>query len=227
MENTQVLTFNIPGHSGLSAVLTSVENPAAIFVMGHGSGGRLDTPLMQAIATACAKVDIACLRFNYPYSAQDEYQPFTDMPVDPDAILLETIDAALDLGRSIMPRAKIILGGHSMSGLYATYLDTTTSLGIDGLVCLGYPRKDLPERSEHLSQLASPLLVIQGSKDRLGTEQEITEMLWAIDPPAQLDWIKGASHAFTQDNLSREQTSAQIADNIQRFVLKLDERYDL
>lgn len=70
--------------------------------------------------------------------------------------------------------------------------------GVDGLVCLGYPfhPPGRPEktRTEHLAALATPTLVVQGTRDSFGTFDDVAG--YALSPAIRLAWMEDGDHSF-------------------------------
>lgn len=212
------LRFKSPGGGTLPAILTRPDATDALFVLGHGSGSTIHVPFMAALSDALSHLSVATLRFEYPYSAAPDFVPFSDMPVDQDPVLIDTIRAALDLGRTHLPGVTTLVGGHSMSGHLATVTDAEAALSADGLVALGYPSKGNPERSAHLTATTAPLLIVQGTVDALGPRDEITDLARPLGCRARVVWIDGASHGFAVEGRSLDDVAVEIADAIRAFV---------
>ena len=71
-------------------------------------------------------------------------------------------------------------------------------VGVAGVVCLGYPfhPPGKPERlrTAHLETLKTPTLIVQGTRDRLGTEGEVA--IYALSPSIELAWMGDGDHSF-------------------------------
>lgn len=219
MPKTKELSFSIPSGDKISALLQQPVNSVGLFVLGHGSGSNMRVPLMEGLSNALFDLQVATLRFNYPYSEKPSFVPFTNMPVDSDEILIETIRAALDLSKSEEIGVPVFVGGHSISGLMATRADAKQALPADGLICLGYPRKGDPARSIHLEQISQPMLFIQGTQDTLGTRVEISEMIEMLGDKALVNWIEGATHIFQVDGCDIRNVVSDIAKHIHHHII--------
>jgi predicted alpha/beta-hydrolase family hydrolase len=70
--------------------------------------------------------------------------------------------------------------------------------GAMGLVCLGYPfhPPGRPQRLrvEHLRELRTPALIVQGSRDSLGSRDEVTA--YELSPRVRVAWIEDGDHSF-------------------------------
>lgn len=215
---TEEISFQTQSGDELPALLTHPAEADTLFVLGHGSGSTIHVPLMGLLSDALSSLRIASLRFEYPYSSKPDFVPFSDMPVDEDPILIETVRAALKIGLQCCPRLKMVIGGHSMSGLMATYADAANTLQVDGIISLAYPRKGDPSKSRHLSDTVAPLLFIQGTDDALGTRAEIEEMTHQLGDRAVLHWIEGATHGFSVEGRKLSQVASEIAKTVRKFV---------
>lgn len=173
---------------------------------------------MIAMSEALSRLRIATLRFEYPYSSDPNFIPFTDMQVDGDEVLIETVKAAFEFGQKSCPELKVLIGGHSISGLVATYADAEVPLQAAGIVCLGFPRKGDPARSQHLVNTSVPLLFVQGTKDTFGRQSEIEQMVRPLGDRASLKWIEGATHVFSIEGQSLNQVAGEIAKAVRIFA---------
>jgi predicted alpha/beta-hydrolase family hydrolase len=91
------LKFKVPLSGQVSGILTCPDNADAIYVLGHGSGSNMRVPFMEGLAESLARLGIATLRFEYPYSDKPDFVPYTDMPMDSEDVLIGTVRAALEL----------------------------------------------------------------------------------------------------------------------------------
>ena len=75
-----------------------------------------------------------------------------------------------------------------------------------GLACLGYPfhppGQPAKLRTAHLENLATPALIIQGTRDPFGSREEVPR--YRISPTIHIEWLQG------QHSLSGPQLSALI-----------------
>ncbi|MEH6404410.1 MAG: alpha/beta family hydrolase [Sneathiella sp.] len=219
MPTTKELSFNIPSGDTVSAILRQPVKSVGLFVLGHGSGSTMRVPLMAELSEALFELNVATLRFQYPYSGQSEFVPFTDMPMDSDEVLIETIRAALDLANIESGENPTYIGGHSVSGLMTTRADSDQPLPADGIICLSYPRKGDPSRSKHLALTSLPILIIQGTEDTLGTPAEISEMVEMLGEKASLKWIEGAGHVFQVKDRDIRTVTSNIARHIHDHII--------
>ncbi len=127
----------------------------------------------------------------------------------------------------------LLIGGKSMGGRIASQIaaapehgstDAAPAVNVAGLVLLGYPlhppgRPD-KMRDAHLPRISTPTLVVQGSRDSFGTEDELRAVL-AQMPSAQLHIVEGGDHSLNIRRTSappREEIHAAVMDEIVRWV---------
>jgi hypothetical protein len=71
-------------------------------------------------------------------------------------------------------------------------------LGVDGLLCLGYPfhPPGRPERTRtaHLETLRTPTLICQGERDPFGSRDEVGG--YRLSGSIRLVWIADGEHSF-------------------------------
>ena len=86
-------------------------------------------------------------------------------------------------------------------------------VGAAGLLCLGYPfhPPGKPERlrTAHLETLRTPGLIVQGTRDRLGSEEEVSK--YALSPAIELAWMEDGDHSFEP----RKKSGRTIEQNLE------------
>ncbi len=82
--------------------------------------------------------------------------------------------------------------------------------GVAGLVCLGYPfhPPGRPEklRTEHLENLRTRALFVQGTRDPFGTEEEVAG--YKLSPRIVFHWLPDGDHSW-KPRASSGRTEAQ------------------
>ena len=169
-----------------------VDGPAeaALTVaLAHGAGAPMDSPFMTEVAQGVAAHGVRVARFEFPYMAARRVDG-RRRPPNPQARLLEiwrTVIAALG-------PANLVIGGKSMGGRMASMIADETR--VRGLICLGYPfhppgRPD-KLRTAHLESLATPTLIVQGTRDPFGIRAEVER--YALSPAIRVAWIEDGDH---------------------------------
>lgn len=171
-----------------------VDGPAdgrATIVLAHGAGAPMDSPFLARVAAGLAGAGLRVVRFEFPYMAAR--RAGRRPPPDRQPVLIETwrsVIAALGGGRSL------VIGGKSLGGRIASLV--ADEAGVRGLVCLGYPfhPPGKPERLRvaHLERLRTPTLVLQGTRDPLGSREDVAG--YALSPAIRIVWLEDGDHSF-------------------------------
>ena len=146
------------------------ENAKKTVVLAHGAGASMDSEFLKVFAEGLAANGLRVARFEFPYMAKRRIDGKRRPP--------DRMDVLLAAYRHIvcaMQAETLIVGGKSMGGRVASMI--ADDLEAAGLVCLGYPfhPPGKPEklRTQHLQNLITPSLFLQGERDPLGTRGEI------------------------------------------------------
>jgi predicted alpha/beta-hydrolase family hydrolase len=100
---------------------------------------------------------------------------------------------------------RLVVGGKSMGGRIASQVvagEEKESFidDVAGLVFLGYPLhppgQSTKLRVEHLVHVRKPMLFVQGTRDALGTPEEIHPHIKDLRPAAKIFQIEGGDHSF-------------------------------
>jgi predicted alpha/beta-hydrolase family hydrolase len=166
-----------------------------IVTLAHGAGAGMEHSFMVNLAKSLANLNIATLRFNFPFIQQKKRRP--DVP----AVAHKTIEAAIGLAEKLLPGVPLFVSGKSFGGrMSSQYLSmNNANRNITGIIFYGFPLhpagKPSVERAEHLKKLSLPMLFLQGTRDELATLSLIESVCSSL-PNAKLITIDGADHAF-------------------------------
>lgn len=120
---------------------------------------------------------------------------------------------------ALEPRAPLFLGGKSMGARVAAQLADASS--VRGVVAVGYPfhPPGRPEllRVAHLATLRTPCLIIQGTRDRFGSPDEVAA--YPLSPAVRLHWIEAGDHSLEPPGRSAR-TLAQNLEDAAREILR-------
>jgi len=161
-------------------------------VLAHGAGAAMDSPFMNVMAEGLAGAGIRVARFEFRYM-QRHREIGQRKPPDGAAHLRgHWISVIEHLGGA----GKLVIGGKSMGGRIASML--ADELGARGLVCLGYPfhPPGRPDRlrTAHLATLETPTLIVQGTRDSLGSQEEIAN--YELSSAIRLTFLEDGDHSF-------------------------------
>ena len=161
-------------------------------LLAHGAGAPMDSPFMNAIAESVSGAGIEVIRFEFEYMAKRR-EDGTRRGPDRVPKLIARFKEVLGL---VGPAAEVVIGGKSMGGRIASMI--ADEVGAAGVVCLGYPFHPTgkPERlrTAHLVTLKTPTLIVQGTRDRLGSEEEVAA--YTLSPSVELAWMADGDHSF-------------------------------
>jgi predicted alpha/beta-hydrolase family hydrolase len=181
---------------------------------------------LNASAGALAAAGLRIARFEFDYMAARRGAGTRKPPPRAEMLRSEYVAAidALD-GAGLM-----VIGGKSMGGRVASMVaDKLNAAGkIAGLLCLGYPfhpvGKPDQQRTAHLADLRTPTLIVQGTRDPFGTQEEVEsyalsnliDMLWLEDGDHDLKPRKSMSGVTAADHL------AAMADRVAAWTRTLE-----
>ena len=167
----------------------------------------MDSAFMNSFSAKLTEKGVGVVRFEFPYMEQRRHGG-SKRPPDKQDILLATWKKLLLQLQSDPLYSDIdsyFLGGKSMGGRMATLvlnelleMNAFLHSKIKGVVCLGYPfhPSGKPEklRTAHLPELKKPLLVIQGTRDALGNQDEV--MTYPLGDNTTIEWLEDGDHDF-------------------------------
>ena len=162
--------------------------------LAHGAGAGMHHSFMVALAQLLSEQAITTLRFNFPFAENKKGRP------DTPAVAHQTIEAAIVKAQKLFPGLPLFVAGKSFGGrMTSQYMAAHPNDAIKGIIFYGFPLhapgKPSIERAEHLKDVKSPMLFLQGSRDEFATWKLIEKVTSAL-PLAELIKIEGANHGF-------------------------------
>ena len=127
---------------------------------------------------------------------------------------------------------KVVLIGKSMGSRVSCHVSLEDGVAVDGIVCLGYPlqaqgRRVRGTRDEVLRELRSPVMFVQGTRDRMCPIRSLDAIRQDLDVPNYIHVVEGGDHSLivrkTQlDELGKKQEDLDRAavDAIKAFLDK-------
>lgn len=193
--NSQAVSLQVsPTIGNVSAEYFVPEKAIAIVTLSHGAGAGMNHPFMVALATALAELNIGTVRFNFPFIENKKRRP--DLPV----AAHKTVEAAVNHAHESFPSLPLFASGKSFGArMTSQYLALHPNESVKGIIFYGFPlhpaKKPAIERAEHLKNVKTPMLFLQGTRDELATI-DLIESVCSSLPEATLVKIEGADHAF-------------------------------
>ena len=170
---------------------------------------------MSRVARGAAAVRFRVARFEFPYMAARRTGGRRGAPDRPPVLRqtwLDAIAAIRALGGGA--DAPLVNGGNSLGGRIASMVADES--GVAGLVCLGYPfhPPGRPEklRTEHLENLRTRALFVQGTRDPFGTEEEVAG--YKLSPRIVFHWLPDGDHSWKPRASSGRTEAQNLEDGI-------------
>lgn len=189
------------------------KSAANTVVLAHGAGAPMDSEFMNFFAASLAAEGFRVARFEFPYMIKRR-EDGKRRPPDRAPVLLETyLKIAAELGPE-----NLIVGGKSMGGRIASMI--SDEAGVAGLVCLGYPfyppGKPDKLRTEHLTDLKTPALILQGERDPFGKRDEVAG--YGLSKAIKVGFLPDGDHDLKPRKASGLTRDENWADAIGRMV---------
>ncbi len=161
-------------------------------VLAHGAGAPMRSAFLVAVARGVAAGGSRVVRFEFPYMRARRAGGARGAP-DREPVLRESWLTTIE---SLGGGSRLVVGGKSLGGRIASMV--ADEAGVAGLVCLGYPfhPPGKPERlrTRHLEALATPALIVQGTRDPFGSREEVAR--YRLSPSIRIAWIEDGDHSF-------------------------------
>lgn len=178
----------------VSFLFDGPEEARTTILLAHGAGAPMDSASMNATAKALAAAGLRVARFEFAYMAarrSGQRKP----PPRAETVIPEYVLAVDELGPTTGP---LVIGGKSMGGRVASMAADRLfdARRIAGLLCLGYPfhppGKPAQLRTKHLADLHTPTLIVQGTRDEFGTQDEVAG--YALSKAIEVLWLPDGDH---------------------------------
>jgi len=193
--------------------------PWAQLFLAHGAGAGWDHPWLNTMAQHLSEQGVWVRRLEFPY-AQQMRETGRCRPPQPVAQLQHYFAELLSLQRK--ENLPCFVGGKSMGGRVAAILAAAeASAAVRGVVAFGYPfhpvRKPESLRLAPLQQSKAPVLVVQGTRDAFGAQDEV--LGYALNGNVELVWLEDGDHDFkprkasglTQPELMKQAAFAAVS----------------
>tara|TARA_Y100000590_G_C15637454_1_gene983552 strand:+ start:478 stop:1116 length:639 start_codon:yes stop_codon:yes gene_type:complete len=199
--------------------LIGSEKSRWTLVLSHGAGAStasdfFDKFSMRLVEKGKKVGGIRLAIFDFPYmrktiSTGRRYFP-DPMPKLQEAYLKVIDELNVEVGR-------LLIGGKSMGGRVASMVVERSNAS--ALVCLGYPfhPKKQPDkhRTAHLKTISVPTLICQGTRDPLGSLEEVTQ--YHLSSFIELVWLPDGDHDF----MPRKRSGHTFGENLDKAVAEI------
>ncbi len=161
-------------------------------VLAHGAGAGMRSPFMQAVAEGLGARGLSVVRFEFPYMAERSTGRSRRGPGRAELLTGSFMQVLAQLGGA----ERFVIGGKSMGGRIASMI--ADEVGARGLLCFGYPfhppGKPAALRTAHLRALRAPALIVQGTRDSMGTREDVSS--YALASSIRVLWIEDGDHSL-------------------------------
>jgi predicted alpha/beta-hydrolase family hydrolase len=194
-ENIQLESFSKPLDPPVRGFLHRPETASGdALILTHGAGGNAQAPLLRALAETFAAAGFIVLRCDLPFRQVRSFGP----PGPGDAARDRTglKNAVAEMKKLVT--GKVFLGGHSYGGRQASMLCAEEPDLVSALLLLSCPlhppRRPEQQRTQHLPDLRTPTLFVQGTRDPFGSIEEVQRAIKMIPAKTRLLTIEGVGH---------------------------------
>ena len=203
-DESEPLTVQVNDKEAVTALLypaAKKDRAGLTVLLGHGAGANQTSGFMRMFAKGLAARGLDVMTFNFIYMEQGRSVP--DQKPKLEACYRAVIEATLKHKK--LKKNRLVVGGKSMGGRIASQVmageeKETFADDVVGLVFLGYPLHPPGNparlRVEHLEHIGKPMLFVQGTRDALGTPDEIHPFIKNLRPAATIYSIEGGDHSF-------------------------------
>jgi len=192
-------------------------------VLAHDTKGTFQDPLLVHLHEQLTERRCLCLRFNFPFAEAGKTR------ADPVHVLRRAYRAAVAaLGRdpSAAP-AHLFIGGIGLGARAAADV-AAARLRVDGLIFLGFPlhppnRPDEAQADE-LYRAVSPMLFVQGTRDRSCDLDALQRVLTRVGAPTALHVCREADHqlrVLKKSGRSEEEIRAEVQGVVDAWIQKV------
>jgi predicted alpha/beta-hydrolase family hydrolase len=156
-------------HGTARAHLHRADDPMAAVVLGHGAGGGVGAPDLEAATNAALSEGVSVALVEQPYRVAGRRSPAPARQLD------AAWTAAVDhLVAGELRELPVIVGGRSLGARVACR--TVEGTDAVAVLCLAFPlqpprrsgKSPSPSRLEELDEIKVPMLVVQGESDQFG-----------------------------------------------------------
>jgi predicted alpha/beta-hydrolase family hydrolase len=183
-----------------------------VILFAPGAGLPSSSPWMTAWAQRLGALgDVE--RFDYPYVLEGRKRP------DRLPKLVAHHHAHADDARR--PGAPLVLAGKSMGSRVGCHV--SLEMPVDALVCFGYPLAATGDvqklRDQVLLDLRTPILFVQGTRDKLCPLALLDDVRRRMTAPSALHVVEGGDHSLrVTKRYDQQAADAAILEAVARFL---------
>ncbi|ETX11489.1 hydrolase [Marinomonas ushuaiensis DSM 15871] len=185
------------------------------FYLAHGAGAGHSNAFLNALGVAISKqMNQNIIPVTFAYMEEQQIKS-KKRPPPPFKNLVP------EFANNIKNEEACIVAGKSMGGRVATQLSSLSM--VKAIVCFGFPfypaGKPEKNRLSFLDNLQVPCLIIQGTRDQLGSYDWVSQQ--SLPNNVKVIWVEGADHDFKtlkKQNQSISDTISNLAEITQTWL---------
>lgn len=196
-----------------------------LFLFTHGAGADCQSSFMETIALGLAEHGIRVARFNFDYM-QQRIETGSRRPPERAPKLIAQFETRIKELAEQHPLGMVI-GGKSMGGrmasLVASMLAENQLTAIKGVACLGFPFHPQGKldklRIDHFEAVTQKQLVIQGTRDKLGSFDEV--QTYNLPTAIEWCWLEDGDHDLkprVKSGLTHQQHLQAAIQQLAEFI---------
>jgi len=165
-----------------------------ILILAHGAGSPMDSEFMNQIVDYLSSDSLLVIRFEFPYMQQRR----RGKKLFPDKMnkLSEYYLSIIKTIKNKYANKNIWIGGKSLGGRVAC--SVSREIKVRGVVVFGYPfhpqNNNNNLRVQALIDGGPPILICQGTRDKLGSKEEINN--YKLNKNVKICFLQGGDHSF-------------------------------
>ncbi|MCX4030015.1 dienelactone hydrolase family protein [Endozoicomonas sp. SM1973] len=179
-------------------IFNQPDSPVALCFLAHGAGAGMQSEFMETLAAALQAHAVFVVRFEFPYMQKMTDDGKRRPPDRADRLVAhwQTVVAEITQHPKLL-QLPCFLAGKSMGGRMAMMAVNQIKQAV-AAIGFGYPfygrGKNQQPRVEPLLGLEKPAVLIQGTRDPMGTAQQVAELPHFAK--VQLAWLEDGDHDF-------------------------------
>jgi len=185
------------------------------FYLAHGAGAGHSNEFLNALGVAIStQINQEIIPVTFAYMKEQQITSKKRPPPPFKNLVPEFAD-------HIQNEEACIVAGKSMGGRVATQLSSSSK--VKGIVCFGFPfypaGKPEKNRLSFLDDLQAPCLIIQGTRDQLGSYDWVNQQ--SLPENVKIIWVEGADHDFKtlkKQNQSISDTILSLAEITHNWI---------
>ena len=209
----------------ISTIENNVSDAKALVIFAHGAGADKSSAFMREVTALLNDKKINVLRFNFNYMDKRAIDNKRYLPER----MPKLVSCFASVIANITTLLPVFLAGKSMGGRVAATMAETYDEKIKGIICLGYPfhPQKQPDklRLAPLQNTTQPILIVQGDRDALGDQQEIST--YDFSEKCQMVFLADGDHNLkprVKSGFTHQQHLRSTANEILSFISKYSKR---